>query len=230
VAPEHAITGPQTRDWTIKAPAPKHTTGGPQQSEYSDVRIIGTEISVLADGEVIATHQEGVRRNSYVTDPAHAPARYEAMQGLWTRAYFLRQAGKVGPGCVAALTRLLDGKVIEAQGFRSCMNILDLGKRGDRHLLEQACQQVCEEDPYRQVSYTAIKHRLTVLRADQDERPTTGGSRPALSDPAGDTASSSIARDTSRAYLAGAEAFSLDALTQQAQPAHAERAEGADRA
>jgi hypothetical protein len=62
------------------------------------------------------------------------------VSGLWTRGYFLRQASKVGPGTVAALTRLLDGKVIEAQGYRSCMNILDLGKRGSRVLLEQACR------------------------------------------------------------------------------------------
>jgi hypothetical protein len=109
------------------------------------------------------------------------------------------------------------------------MNILDLGKRGDRHLLEQACQQVCEEDPYRQISYTAIKHRLTMLRADQDQRPTTTGSRPRL-EPHGDTASSSKARDTSRAHLAGAEAFSLDALTRPTRPTDAERAEGVDRA
>jgi hypothetical protein len=76
----------------------------------------------------------------YVTDPEHAPAHAEAVSGLWTRGYFLRQASKVGPGTVAALTRLLDGKVIEAQGYRSCMNILDLGKRGSRVLLEQACR------------------------------------------------------------------------------------------
>jgi len=217
------------RDWHIQIDTIKYSVPPEFAGLSVDVRIIGFEITVLADGEIIATHQQGARRNSYVTDTAHAPARYEGMQGLWTRGYFLRQAGKVGPGCVAALTRLLDGKVIEAQGFRSCMNILDLGKRGSRHLLEQACQQVCEEDPHRQISYTAIKHRLTVLRAHQDERPTTTGSRPP-SVPGDDSALSSRARDTSRAHLAGASAFSLDALTRATRPEGAELSEGADRA
>lgn len=109
------------------------------------------------------------------------------------------------------------------------MNILDLGKRGDRHLLEQACQLVCEEDPCRKISYTAIKHRLTLLRADQDQRPTTTGSRPRV-EPEGDMVSSPRVRDTSRAHLAGAEAFSLNALTGQAGPAENECTEGADHA
>ena len=216
------------RDWHIQLDTIKYSVPHQFAGLMVDVRIIGTEITVLEGGEVIATHQEGARRGSYVTDTAHAPAKYEGMQGLWTRAYFLRQAGKVGPGCVAALTRLLDGKVIEAQGFRSCMNILDLGKRGSRLLLEQACQQALEEDPYRQISYTAIKHRLTLLRAEQDQRPTTTGSGPRF-EPDGDTASSSRTRDTSRAHLAGAAAFSLDALTRPTRPTDAERAEGVDR-
>ena len=177
---------------------------------------------------VIATHQRGSHRNRYITDPEHAPTYLEDQAGLWSRAYFLRQAAKAGPGTVTALTRLLDAKTIEAQGFRSCMNILDLGKRGGRQLLEQACRRLTDEDTHRQISYTAIKHRLTLLRAEQDQRPTTTGSGPRF-EPDGDTASSSRTRDTSRAHLAGAAAFSLDALTRPTRPTDAERAEGVDR-
>lgn len=143
--------------------------------------------------------------------PSNAPAHAEAVSGLWTRGYFLRQASKVGPGTVAALTRLLDGKAIEAQGYRSCMNILDLGKRGSRVLLEQACRGLVDEDPHRQITYTAVKNRITALRAGLDARPTTDGdiiggivTSPTVGAPG--------RRDTSRAHLAGAGAFSLDAL------------------
>ncbi|HMR50058.1 MAG TPA: hypothetical protein PKE40_12270 [Arachnia sp.] len=173
-----------------------------------DVRIIGSQLDVLAGGEVIATHRQGEQRNSFVTETAHAPAHHEGMDGLWTRGYFLRQAAKVGPGCVAALTRLLDSRAIEAQGFRSCMNILDLGKRGNRHLLEQACQRLVA-DPYLQVSYTAVKHHLVVLSAEHQGRPTTSSDTIAYT---GEVARPG-GRDTSRAHLAGADAFSLDALT-----------------
>lgn len=176
-----------------------------------DVRIIGSQLCVLAEGEVIATHQQGTRRNSYVTDTAHAPARYEGMEGLWTRGYFLRQGAKVAPGCVAALTRLLDARVIEAQGFRSAMNILDLGRRGNRHLLETACQQLVA-DPHRQISYTAVTHRLTAVRAQADQRPTTDGQASPAFAPVADSARPG-SRDTSKAHLAGAGAFSLACLT-----------------
>lgn len=200
------------RDWHIQLDTIKYSVPYRFAGLGVDVRIIGERIDVLADGEIIATHQHGPRRNGYVTDPEHAPAHHEATSGLWTRAYFLRQAGKVGPGTVAALTRLLDQKTIEAQGYRSCMNILDLGKRGGRALLEQACRQLTDEDPYRQISYTAVKHRITVLRAEHDARPTTSSGSVT-----GDVASTTAAarpssRDTSRAHLAGAGAFSLDAL------------------
>ena len=62
------------------------------------------------------------------------------------RGYFLRQAARTGPNTVEALTRLLDSKKIEAQGFRACMNILSLGKGDNRPLLEQACQTLCTDE------------------------------------------------------------------------------------
>lgn len=200
------------RDWHIQLDTIKYSVPSRFAGLTVEVRIIGKRIDVLSGGEIIATHQQGPRRNGYVTDPEHAPAHAEAVSGLWTRGYFLRQAAKVGPGTVTALTRLLDGKVIEAQGYRSCMNILDLGKRGSRVLLEQACQGLVEQDPHRQITYTAVKNRITALRAGLDARPTVGSDEnisgviglPVVGAPG--------RRDTSRAHLAGAGAFSLDAL------------------
>jgi transposase len=202
------------RDWHIQLDTIKYSVPYRFAGLSVDVRIIGTTIEVLADGQIIATHQQGQHRNGYVTDPEHAPPHYESVNGLWTRGYFLRQAAKVGPGTVAALTRLLDGKAIEAQGYRSCMNILDLGKRAgqNRILLEQACRALVGEDPHRQITYTSVKHRMSALRAGGDQRPTTsdsgggGGIMPAPTVGA-------TGRDTSRAHLVGAQAFSLDALT-----------------
>ena len=199
------------RDWHIQLDTIKYSVPSRFAGLSVDVRMIGEQIDVLAGGEIIATHQQGSRRNGYVTDPEHAPVHAESVSGLWTRGYFLRQAAKVGPGTVAALTRLLDGKVIEAQGYRSCMNILDLGKRGSRVLLEQACKGLVDEDPHRQITYTAVKNRIAALRAGVDARPTVSGEMGIVTaSPAGVRAPGH--RDTSRAHLAGAGAFSLDAL------------------
>lgn len=214
------------RDWHIQIESIKYSVPHRFAGTSVDVRIIGSQLSVLAEGEVIATHQQGAVRNSYVTNTAHAPAHYEQMRGLWTRGYFLRQGAKVGPGCVDALTRLLDAKVIEAQGFRSAMNILDLGKRGNRHLLEAACQQLVT-DPHRPISYTAVKHRLTALRAQDNQRPTTtdGNNIPATAPGTG--AGRPTSRDTSRAHLDGAGAFSLDTLTRSSPTSDQDETTGA---
>ncbi|RGE15233.1 IS21 family transposase [Leucobacter sp. wl10] len=200
------------RDWHIQIDTIKYSVPYDFAGLTVDVRIIGSGLDVLAAGEVVAKHQVSGRRNGYVTNPEHAPAYLTDTTGLWTRAYFTRQAAKIGPGTVTAVERLLDGRKIEAQGFRSCLNILDLAKNGNRLLLEQACQRVIA-DEHRQITYTAVKHALTAVRAEHDERPRSipGAERrspsPSSQRPAG--------RDTSGAYLAGAEAFSLDALTRR---------------
>lgn len=200
---------------------PKHALPAPQdrwiRDEFAglnvDVRIVGEQVDVLAEGKVIATHQRSPRKNVYVTESEHAPAFLEETTGLWTRAYFLRQAAKVGPGTVAALTRLLDGKKIEAQGFRSCMNILDLGKRGSRLQLEQACKQLTENDAHRQISYTAVKHALAVVRAAHDQRPQVAEATESPVGVASRQYGRPEGRDTSGAHLAGPAAFTLEALT-----------------
>lgn len=199
------------RDWHIQIDTIKYSVPHQFAGLGVDVRIVGDTLDVLADGDVIATHQRGRHRGRYVTDPEHAPAYLEDQAGLWTRAYFLRQAAKAGPGTVTALTRLLDSKTIEAQGFRSCMNILDLGKRGNRMLLEQACRRLTDGDGPRQISYTAVKHAIAAIRAELDARPSAdpeawarADTPPSSRPPAG--------RDTSRAHLAGISAFTLDNL------------------
>ncbi|MGO1326306.1 MAG: Mu transposase domain-containing protein, partial [Brevibacterium aurantiacum] len=194
-----------SRDWHIQIATIKYSVPATYVGTIADVRIVGTHLDVLAGGDVIATHRLGTKKHSYVTDPDHAPATQGDTTGLWTRAYFLRQATKVGPHTVDALTRLLDAKKIEAQGFRSCMNILALGKRGNRALLEAACTTITS-DQARPISYTAIKHQITAIRAQAKQRPSAAPDEPAAPTPAGP-------RDTRRAHLTGIDQFRLDTLT-----------------
>ncbi|MGP9784500.1 IS21 family transposase [Glutamicibacter sp. AOP12-B1-11] len=201
-----------SRDWHLMVDTIKYSVPSQYAGQSVDVRIIGEQVSVMTQGLTIAEHTHGTRRYSFVTNPEHAPAGYEDTSLLWTRAYFLRQASKVGPSAAEAVTRLLDQKKIEAQGFRSCMNILALGKGMNRSLLERACHDLCG-DPRTSISYTAVKHRVTVLRAEAAGRPTVMA-RPAAS-PNKDSKGQPAARvrDTGKAYLAGASAFRLAAMT-----------------
>ncbi|MGB9036663.1 MAG: IS21 family transposase, partial [Paeniglutamicibacter sp.] len=214
-----------SRDWHLQIDTAKYSVPHRHAGQVLDVRIVGEQLTVLAEGDIVATHQRAPRRNVFVTDPAHAPAGYEDTSVLWTRAYFLRQAAKVGPHAVQALTRLLDRLKIEAQGYRACMNILSLGKGNNRSLLEAACRALCSQEPARPISYTAIKHQITVVRAAHAGRPAVD----ALPwDGSGAPAAPALGeRDTSGAHLGGISQFSLEALSR---PAASEDTKGENRA
>ena len=214
-----------SRDWHVQIGTVKYSVPHRHAGQVLDVRIVGEQLTILAGGDIVATHPRGTRRNGFVTDPAHAPAGYEDTSLLWTRAYFLRQAEKVGPFTAQALTQLLDRMKIEAQGYRSCMNILGLGKGNNRSLLEHACRVLCTQKPARPISYTAIKHQITLARAAH-------AARPAVQDPPWDgpgvpAAPAPGRRDTSKAHLGGIAEFSLEALRR---PTASEATKGADRA
>ena len=138
-----------------------------------DVRIIGDTLDVIADGEIIATHQRGQRSNGYVTDPEHQPAHLQDSMNLWTLGLLLdgrpaRSARQRSP----RWNKLLDEQKIEAQGFRSCMNILDLGSAETGPCWNRPAAN-SPTDADRRITYTAVKNHITALRAQQDQRPAT---------------------------------------------------------
>lgn len=61
------------RDWHIQLDTIKYSVPQRFAGLGVDVRVVGTTIDVLADGQIIATHQQGRHRNGYVTDPEDAP-------------------------------------------------------------------------------------------------------------------------------------------------------------
>ena len=198
------------RDYHVEIATVKYSVPYTFAGQHVDVKITGPTLTVMAGGEVIASHAVSGRRHSFVTDPDHVPAQHLQSSDLWSRAYFVRQAHKIGPNTVAAISEVLDRQRIEAQGYRSCQNILALGRGENKMLLERACGQLVSETARRAISYTAVKQRLAALRAQAAARPATTEAPPAttarVEPPAG-------RRDTSGAHLAGPEQFSLAALT-----------------
>ena len=184
---------------TCTSRSPRSIVPASHAGTIVDVRIVGTHLDVLAGGDVIATHRLGTKKHSFVTDPDHAPATQGDTTGLWTRAYFLRQATKVGPHTVDALTRL-HGKKIEAQASsapRHCSC-----RQGRQSGPTQAACTTITSDQTRPISYTAIKHQITAIRAQARQRPTTA--------PVASAPPPVWARDTSRAHLTGVDQFRLD--------------------
>lgn len=214
------------RDYHIEIATVKYSVPHTFAGQVVDVKITGEKLSVMCDGEVIASHAVSGRRHGFVTDLEHVPAQHLQSANLWSRAYFVRQAHKVGPNTVAAISDLLDRQRIEAQGYRSCQNILGLGKGDNKQLLEHACGQLTEENARRAISYTAVKQRLAALRAQAAARPTTTAAPPPTF--ATPVAAPAGRRDTSGAHLAGPEQFSIAALTGHSDPGTGSADEGGE--
>ena len=200
------------RDYHIEIATVKYSVPYAYAGQRVDVRIIGDHMAVMANDQIIAEHTVADAKHVFITDPDHAPAHHRAASGLWIRAYFERQAHKIGPATVEAITRVLNRQRIEAQGYRTCQNILGLakGSTDNKRLLEQACQELIARDTDRLISYTSVKQQLAALRAQAAARPTTGATKTGTQ--RGPTPLGSGPRDTRGAHLAGPDRFSLDAL------------------
>ena len=199
------------RDYHVEIATVKYSVPYTFAGQHVDVKITGPTLTVMAGGEVIASHTVSGMRHSFVTDPDHVPAPHLQTSDLWSRAYFVRQAHKIGPNTVAAISEVLDRQRIEAQGYRSCQNILALARGDNKQLLERACGQLVSETSRRAISYTAVKQQLAALRAQAAARPTT--TQPAVAATTDRLEPPPGRRDTTGAHLAGPEQFSLAALT-----------------
>ena len=98
------------RDYHIEIATVKYSVPHTFAGRHVDVKITGDRLTVMCDGDIIATHTVSPRQHVYVTDPDHVPDQHQQSSDLWSRAYFLRQAHKVGPHTVAAITSVLDAE------------------------------------------------------------------------------------------------------------------------
>lgn len=175
-----------------------------------DVRIRGEQLDVFAGGITIATHQVMTQRGAYVTDTAHCPPGMEDPNNLWSAAYFLNQAARVGPNTRKAIDALLAAKPIVAQAYLPARNILGMGKGDNKIILEEACRRlVGEDDKPRSVSYTAVKNMMAAVRSDLSARPRTAAE--VSPRPRGQNQRPQQHRSRG-GLLGGANQFSLDAL------------------
>ncbi|WP_417802500.1 Mu transposase domain-containing protein [Thermophilibacter provencensis] len=135
-----------------------------------DVRLTASRVTVLDGGEVVAEHPRlRGRKGQYSTDAAHMPTEHLEAQSLWTRAWFERRAGEIGPETKRLLTGMLDSRAIEAQGYVACANVLSLSGRGRAAELEVACARVNASGGA--ASYTRVKNTMSAIRAEGRARP-----------------------------------------------------------
>lgn len=87
------------------------------------------------------------------------PSQHRSVAGLWSRDWFVDRARTFGPATVAVIEQVLDRRVIEAQGYLDCQNILEtLGKK-NKQKLEAACQELVNMRGY--PSYSTLKRLMS---------------------------------------------------------------------
>jgi transposase len=141
------------------------------------VRIAAATVTILDGTVVVATHpRKSGRKGQYATDPAHVPPAHQDLHGLWSRSWFVDKARRIGPATQAVIEQVLDRKVIEAQGYLDCQNILEhLAKKG-RDRLEAACQQALNIGAV--PTYSTLKRLMAAIASDAGKptRPTPAAS------------------------------------------------------
>lgn len=130
-----------------------------------DVRLGASTVTALHGGETVAEHRRlRGRRGQHSTDPAHMPPEHAGAQSPWTRAWFERRAGEIGPEAKRLIGSVLDAHPIEEQGHVPCPDILSLSKRGRAAELEAACARVNAAGGA--ASYARVKNTMAALRAE----------------------------------------------------------------
>lgn len=128
-----------------------------------DLRLTAKTVEVLHKGQRVATHpREGEGRFSTYLE--HMPKSHQAHRN-WSPDRFLRWAQEIGPCTREVISGQLQGRPHPEHGYRSCLGLLNLGRRYSRQRLEKACQRALE---VRTVNYQSI---ASILKNGLDQQP-----------------------------------------------------------
>lgn len=129
------------------------------------VRVTSSRVTVFDGQDIVAEHARlHGRKGQYATEPAHLPAEYQNIDGLWSREWFIQRAHAFGPATVDVIGQVIDRRALEAQGFLDCRNILDTLGRNNKQRLEAACGQLLSTGGH--ASYTTLKRLMAVIDSD----------------------------------------------------------------
>jgi transposase len=145
--------------------------------EQVDVRYTQNTVELFHRGQRIAAHGRSERRGHHTTIRSHMPAHHQAATTEWNPQRLLRWATDIGPHTAAVIQHLLGQRQHPQQVYRTCLGILNMGKRYGRARLEAASCRAIELNAmnYRFISST-LKNGLecaTEAATTQPELPLT---------------------------------------------------------
>ena len=140
--------------------------------EQVEVRYTTSTVEVFHRDKRVASHRRRYDRQPS-TLPAHMPSAHRA-HAQWSPSRLIRWAEKVGPSAGKLVRRILESRPHPEQGYRSCLGLMQLGRRHGNSRLEAACARALALDSCR---YRTVRN---ILGAGQDRLPIAA---PAETDP-----------------------------------------------
>jgi len=125
-------------------------------------------VEIYYNYERIAIHKRSEASWAYTTVKGHMPSQHQFVMD-WNPQRFIRWGKKVGSATGAYIEQVLDRRSYPEQAYKSCMGILNLGKKYSSERLENACARALQYEKY---SYRTIE-RILALKMDKIEEDTT---------------------------------------------------------
>ncbi len=148
----------------------KHYYSVPYQYTGKKVKTIYTSrlIEIFKDNVRIALHQRNRKRYGYTTQKSHMPATHQFVNG-WDTNRFTKWASQMGGSVETFIELMLESKEHPQQAFKSCLGVLNLGKKYKNEDLEKVCKRAIE---YNSISYRFLDNSLkNNIHKMEDENP-----------------------------------------------------------
>ena len=128
-----------------------------------EVRLTAKTVEVFCQGLRMASHPRSYRKGGHTTLAEHMPKSHREYLD-WPPERLQRQAEQIGFYTGQAITRLLEGRLHPAQGYRSGLGVLRLAKDYGEERLERACQRALgiQAISYKSI-HSILKHGLDRL-------------------------------------------------------------------
>ncbi len=118
----------------------KHYYSVPWKYMGKKVKILYNEstVEVFYKYELIATHAREKIRHKYSTDKTHLSTSQQFVTS-WSHTFFIDEGNKISAEVGSYLEKLMESRNHAEQGYKSCLGILNLGKKVGAERLKQAC-------------------------------------------------------------------------------------------
>lgn len=121
------------------------------------VRYTPSSVEVFCENKRVAVHRRLIGKRKSSTSKEHMPVKHKAY-AEWSPSRIIKWAEKTGPCCGEICKRIMEQREHPELGYRSCLGVINLGKKYSSQRLENACYRALEIGG---ISFQSIKSILS---------------------------------------------------------------------